>query len=66
MLQRHPHATVYLDAAAAEELTRVKTPWLLGEIEWTRALEMRAVVWLSQATGKSMLKLEDVDYREPA
>jgi glucosamine-6-phosphate deaminase len=63
-LQRHPGATVHLDAAAAEELTRVKTPWLLGEIEWTRALEVRAVIWLSQATGKSMLKLEDTDYRE--
>jgi glucosamine-6-phosphate deaminase len=56
-LQRHPGATVHLDAAAAEELTRVKTPWLLGEIEWTRALEVRAVIWVSQATGKSMLKL---------
>jgi glucosamine-6-phosphate deaminase len=63
-LQRHPHATVHLDRAAAEDLTRVKTPWLLGEIEWTRALEVRAVVWLSQVTGKSMLKLEEVDYRE--
>jgi glucosamine-6-phosphate deaminase len=63
-LQRHPHATVYLDPAAAEELTRVKTPWLLGEIEWNRPLEIRAVVWLSQATGKSILKLEETDYRE--
>jgi len=63
-LQEHPHATFYLDAAAAEELTRVETPWLLGEIEWSRRLEIRAVIWLSQVTGKSMLKLEDVDYRE--
>ena len=63
-LQRHPNATVYLDIAAAAELTRVKTPWLLGEIEWTRALEIEAVVWLSEVTGKSMLKLDDVDYRE--
>ena len=58
-LQRHPNATVYLDIAAAAELTRVKTPWLLGEIEWTRALEIEAVVWLSEVTGKSMLKLDD-------
>jgi glucosamine-6-phosphate deaminase len=63
-LQEHPGATVHLDAAAAEELTRVKTPWMLGEIEWSRPLEVRAVTWLSQATGKSMLKLEAVDYRE--
>src|SRR5262245_42634890 len=63
-VQRHPRATVYLDAAAAAELTRLKTPWLLGEIEWTRAQEIEAVVWLSQALPKSMLKLDDVDYRE--
>ena len=63
-LQRHPNATVYLDAAAAAELTRVRTPWVLGEIEWTPQLEIRAVVWLSELTGKSVLKLDDVDYRE--
>ena len=63
-LQRHPRTTVYLDAAAAAELTRVKTPWALGEIEWNRALEIEAVVWLSGVTGKSVLKLADVDYRE--
>src|SRR5215831_7961598 len=37
-LQQHPHATVYLDAPAAAELTRRKTPWWLGEIEWTPRL----------------------------
>ncbi len=63
-LQQHPHATVYLDAAAAAALTRMETPWLLGEIEWTRPLELKAVAWLSLKTGKSVLKLDDVDYRE--
>src|SRR5262249_50426217 len=63
-LQRHPNATVVLDAAAAAELTRVKTPWALGEIDWTPALELQAVAWLSGVTGKSVLKLDDVDYRE--
>jgi glucosamine-6-phosphate deaminase len=63
-LQKHPHAIVYLDDAAAAELTRRKTPWLVHEIEWTRAREIEAVVWLAQNVGKSMLKLEDVDYRE--
>src|SRR5439155_22636654 len=63
-LQQHPNATVFLDPAAAAELTRRKTPWLLGEIEWTSALEIEAVVWLSQATHKSVLKLDDVDYRQ--
>src|SRR5262249_36490730 len=64
-LQRHPNATVYLDAAAAAELTRIKTPWALGEIEWPPALETGAVVWLSAVTGKSVLKPADVDSREP-
>jgi glucosamine-6-phosphate deaminase len=63
-LQQHPQATVYLDRAAGAELTRVKTPWLLGEMEWSRPLEIRAVVWLAQTTGKSVLKLDDADYRE--
>src|SRR6185295_10462600 len=63
-LQQHPNASVYLDAAAAADLTRRKTPWLLGEITWSRPLEIEAVVWLSLTTGKSVLKLDDVDYRE--
>jgi glucosamine-6-phosphate deaminase len=63
-LQRHPNTTVYLDGAAAAELTRRKTPWLLGDLEWTRALEIEAVAWLSETTRKSVLKLDDVDYRE--
>lgn len=63
-LQQHPRAAVYLDPAAAAELTGVKTPWLLGDMEWTPSRVIEAVVWLSQATGKSVLKLEDGDYRE--
>jgi glucosamine-6-phosphate deaminase len=63
-LQQHPNATVYLDGAAAAELTRRKTPWLLHEVTWARPLELEAVVWLSRTTGKSVLKLDDVDYRE--
>jgi glucosamine-6-phosphate deaminase len=63
-LQQHPNATVYLDPAAAAELTRVKTPWVLHPMEWTPALEIEAVIWLSQATRKSVLKLDDVDYRD--
>jgi glucosamine-6-phosphate deaminase len=63
-LQRHPNATAYLDRAAAADLTRVRTPWLLGEVEWTRDREMEAVIWLSAVTGKSVLKLDSLDYRE--
>jgi glucosamine-6-phosphate deaminase len=63
-LQEHPNATVYVDPAAAAELTRVKTPWMLGECHWTRDLEIQAVIWLGTTTGKSILKLDALDYRE--
>lgn len=63
-LQTHPAVTVYLDRAAASELTRVATPWLLGEVDWTPALETEAVIWLSLRTGKSVLRLSTRDYRD--
>lgn len=63
-LQHHTNVTVYLDAAAAAKLTRVRMPWLLGDVEWTRERTVQALAWLSDVTGKSVLKLEDADYRE--
>jgi glucosamine-6-phosphate deaminase len=63
-LQRHPHTTFYLDHAAAASLTRVATPWLLGPVEWTPDLTVRAVVWLSREAGKAVLKLTQRDYAE--
>ena len=63
-LQRHPDTTFYVDEAAAAELTRVATPWLLDEVEWTQALMIKAVVWLSLTTGKGILKLTQRDYAD--
>ena len=62
-LQQHPAVTVYLDPAAAAELTRFRTPWLVDEVEWTPRLETEAVIWLSQRTGKPILHLATDDYR---
>src|ERR1043166_5418725 len=56
-LQNHPNTTFYLDHAAAAELTRFKTPWLLDEVEWTEPLMLRAVIWLAEQTKKAVLKL---------
>jgi glucosamine-6-phosphate deaminase len=61
-LQSHPNATVYLDLAAAQELTRVRTPWVLGPVEWTPEFEERAVVWLAEKVKKAILKLSARDY----
>ena len=63
-LQRHGNTTFYVDHAAAAALTRVATPWLLGPVEWTSSLVVRAVVWLSHQTGKAILKLTQRDYAE--
>jgi glucosamine-6-phosphate deaminase len=63
-LQRHTSATIYLDLAAAGELTRVKTPWLVESVSWTPEMTEEAVVWLAEQTGKAILKLTASDYRE--
>ncbi len=63
-LQRHPNTTFYVDKAAGAALTRIATPWLIDEVEWTPDLMLRAVVWLSQQTGCAILKLTERDYAE--
>lgn len=65
-LQKHDNVKCHIDLAAAEELTRVKTPWLVGECNWSDDLSCRAVVWLSQKLEKPILKLTDDDYMENA
>src|SRR4051794_35720458 len=63
-LQRHPNTTFYVDRAAGAELTRIKTPWLIDEVHWSQDLIVRAVIWLSQQTGKAILKLTQRDYAD--
>lgn len=61
-LQNHNNTTFILDQSAAVELTRYKTPWLVGECIWTPELKSKAIVWLCQKSNKSILKLTDRDY----
>jgi glucosamine-6-phosphate deaminase len=63
-LQQHRHATVYLDEAAAAELTRFKSPWFVGPVQWDQATIRKAVIWLARRVGKPILKLIDEDYNE--
>jgi glucosamine-6-phosphate deaminase len=53
-----------LDHEAASELTRIKTPWLVGQCDWDEALRSKAITWLCEKTGKSILKLIDEDYNQ--
>ncbi len=63
-LQRHPNVAVILDQASSAELTRVKTPWLLGEVAWNDELIRKAVIWLSLHLKKPVLKLTNRDYSD--
>ncbi|MDO6518321.1 glucosamine-6-phosphate deaminase [Zobellia uliginosa] len=64
-LQNHKNCTFVLDTGAGSELTRNKTPWLVDEsLEWTEDLTAKAIVWLCNETGKSILSLTDKDYND--
>ncbi len=64
ILQQHPDCTFIVDETAAVELTRKKSPWHAGEIEWTPAIIKRAVVNMSLKTQKPVLSLTAHDYNE--
>ncbi len=63
-LQDHDNTTFILNEDASEELTRIKTPWLVGPCLWDEELASKAIVWLCNTTNKSILKLTDNDYNE--
>ena len=63
-LQEHNNTTIILNDEASAELTRFKTPWLVGPCIWDKKLILKSVVWLCQTTGKSILKLTDKDYND--
>jgi glucosamine-6-phosphate deaminase len=68
-LQQHPNARIVLDTSSAAELTRFKTPWLLGSVEdfglkWEERLTRRAAIWLAGTVNKPLLKLTEEDYNE--
>jgi glucosamine-6-phosphate deaminase len=63
-LQSHPELEIVVDPGAAENLTRFKTPWLVGTCDWKPKFIRRAVIWLSGRVGKPVLKLTHKDYTD--
>ncbi|MET7027963.1 glucosamine-6-phosphate deaminase [Sediminicola luteus] len=63
-LQRHDNCDFILDEASASSLTRINTPWLVGECEWNDLRIKKATIWLSHTLGKAILKLTNEDYNE--
>ncbi|MDA9276311.1 glucosamine-6-phosphate deaminase [Flavobacteriaceae bacterium] len=63
-LQNHKNTTLVLDKECSSELTRFKTPWLVGPCEWSDLMKRKAIVWLCEITEKSILKLTDEDYNK--
>jgi len=64
LLQQHNDVTFVLDDVAASELTRFKSPWLTGEIEWTPKMIRKAVVNMALKLGKPILSLTNGDYND--
>lgn len=64
LLQGHPHVKVITDLGGAEDLTRISKPWKVTSCDWNDKLMRRAIVWLSNQTGKPILKLTDKDYND--
>ena len=63
-LQQHQNCNYVLDEAAASQLTRIETPWLVGDCQWSDKLIKKACIWLSETTNKAVLKLTNEDYNE--
>ncbi|MCK5823793.1 MAG: glucosamine-6-phosphate deaminase [Ichthyobacteriaceae bacterium] len=63
-LQEHENVTVVVDEGASKDITRFETPWLVEPITWNEELTRKAVVWLSAAVKKPILKLGTKDYND--
>lgn len=63
-LQEHDNAVFVLDKGASTELTRIKKPWLVGDVDWTDSLIKKAVVGLALELNKAVLTLTEADYIE--
>jgi len=63
-LQMHHNVKLVIDLEAASCLTRINYPWKVTSCDWNGTLLRRALVWLSEQTGKPILKLTNKDYND--
>ena len=62
-LQKHNNTTFVLDKGSSSRITRIDSPWLVdGNIYWDINSKTRAIAWLCNQTGKSLLRLSLRDY----
>ena len=63
-LQNHDDVTFVIDEAAASQLTRIKSPWLTGDCDWTPKVIKKAVVNMALKLQKPVLSLTNKDYND--
>jgi glucosamine-6-phosphate deaminase len=61
-LQEHNNCVFVLDEGAAQDLTRYKSPWLTGEIDWNEKQIRKAVCSMALDLKKPILMLTSNDY----
>ena len=62
-LQKHNNTTFVLDKGSSSRITRIDSPWLVdSNIDWDINSKTRAIAWLCNQTGKSLLRLSLRDY----
>lgn len=64
ILQQHTNCLFVLDKDAAQDLTRFKSLWLTGDVEWTNIMIKRAVVNMALKLNKPVLSLTTHDYND--
>jgi glucosamine-6-phosphate deaminase len=64
ILQQHDNCEFVIDESTCTELTRNKSPWLTGDIEWTPKMIKKAVLHTALKLKKPVLSLTSMDYIE--
>ncbi len=63
-LQNHSNVVFVVDESAASDLIRIKSPWLVEDVEWDIKTVKKAVTSLSLILEKPILKLTNKDYND--